>query len=52
MMLDFFLPDYDISIEYQGRQHFMSVEKFGGEEGFKDTRIRNTLKRNNVKNIT
>lgn len=45
MTLDFYLPDYDISIECQGRQHFMPVEKFGGEEGFKDTQIRDTLKK-------
>jgi hypothetical protein len=45
MTLDFYLPDYDISIECQGRQHFMPVEKFGGEGGFKDTQIRDTLKK-------
>lgn len=45
MTLDFYLPDYDISIECQGRQHFIPVEKFGGEEGFKDTQIRDTLKK-------
>ena len=46
MMLDFYLPDYDIGIECQGRQHFIPVEKFGGEEGFKDTQIRDALKKN------
>lgn len=44
MTLDFYLPDYDISIECQGRQHFIPVEKFGGAEGFKDTQYRDTLK--------
>ena len=45
MTLDFYLPDYDIGIECQGRQHFIPVEKFGGEEGFKDTQIRDALKK-------
>ena len=46
MTLDFYLPDYDIGIECQGRQHFIPVDKFGGEEGFKDTQIRDVLKKN------
>ena len=50
MTLDFYLPDYDISIECQGRQHFIPVEQFGGEEGFKDTQIRDTLKKNQCEN--
>jgi hypothetical protein len=32
--MDFYLPDYGISIECQGGQHFRRVEWFGGEEGF------------------
>lgn len=32
--LDFYLPDYNVSIECQGSQHFKSVEWFGGEDGF------------------
>jgi len=31
---DFFLPKYNILIEYQGRQHYQSVDFFGGEEEF------------------
>ena len=30
--LDFYLPEYNIAIECQGRQHFESVKHFGGEE--------------------
>ena len=30
--VDFYLPDYNIAIEFQGRQHFEPVEKFGGYE--------------------
>lgn len=32
---DFYLPDYNILIEYQGEQHERPVEHFGGEEQFK-----------------
>lgn len=27
--IDFFLPDYNIGIEYHGRQHFIPIPKFG-----------------------
>lgn len=29
---DFYIPQYNLLIEYQGEQHFESVEHFGGEE--------------------
>lgn len=32
--LDFYLPEHEIGIEYHGRQHFVPIKKFGGEEGF------------------
>lgn len=32
---DFYLPDYNILIEYQGQQHERPVDWFGGEEKFK-----------------
>ena len=35
--LDFFLPELNIAIEYQGRQHFEPVGKFGGEDEYKNT---------------
>ncbi|WP_226035579.1 hypothetical protein [Aquibacillus saliphilus] len=31
-------------IEYDGEQHFKSVEYFGGEEGFKETKTRDQIK--------
>jgi len=31
---DFYLPNYNICIEYQGKQHFQPVEHFGGKEYF------------------
>ena len=37
---DFYLPDLNICIEYDGEQHYKSVDYFGGEEGLK-LRIQN-----------
>ena len=31
---DFFLPDYNLVIEFDGIQHFEPIEIFGGQEGF------------------
>ena len=35
--LDFYLPDYNIAIECQGKQHFEEREFFGGLTAFTDT---------------
>ena len=32
---DFYLPKYNLLIEYQGKQHYAPIELFGGEEGLK-----------------
>ena len=45
MTLDFYLPDYDIGIECQGRQHFIPVDAFGGKMGFEDTVTRDKTKK-------
>lgn len=34
LRVDFYLPDYNIAIECQGRQHFISIDHFGGIDGF------------------
>lgn len=31
---DFYLPEYNVCIEYDGEQHFKSVKYFGGDEAF------------------
>lgn len=41
---DFYLPDYNILIEYDGIQHFEIIEYFGGLDGFIETKIRDTIK--------
>jgi hypothetical protein len=32
--IDFYLPEYKIGVEYQGRQHFGPISHFGGEESY------------------
>ena len=44
LYLDFYLPEYNIFIECQGRQHFLPVDAFGGEKGFESTKIRDKIK--------
>lgn len=53
---DFYIPEYNILIEYQGKQHKQPIEYFGGEEVFKrqkehDRRKREFAFRNNMKLI-
>ena len=31
---DFYLPDYNTCIEYQGEQHYRAIDYFGGEDEF------------------
>jgi len=44
LRFDFYLIDYNILIEYDGRQHFESVDLFGGDEEFKKRKINDTIK--------
>ena len=47
MRPDFYLPDYNSIIEFDGLQHFEANEMFGGEEGFRERvemdRLKNQL---------
>lgn len=43
---DFYLPEYNLLIEYQGEQHECPVEHFGGEEQFKIQQEHDKRKRN------
>lgn len=50
---DFYLPKYNLLIEYQGEQHDRPIEYFGGEEQFKiqkehDNRKRKYAMKNNM----
>lgn len=41
---DFYLPDYNLIIEYDGEQHFKPIEIFGGVERFEKTQELDALK--------
>jgi very-short-patch-repair endonuclease len=41
---DFYLPNENIVIEYNGLQHYDAVEVFGGESALKSTRRRDLIK--------
>lgn len=41
---DFYLPDLNICIEFQGIQHYQAVEMFGGAQGFIGCQIRDKIK--------
>lgn len=43
--LDIYIPSIKLAIEYQGKQHFEPIEIFDGEEGFKNTQIRDRKKK-------
>lgn len=42
---DFYLPDYNLLIEYQGKQHKQPIEYFGGEETFRRQKEHDRRKR-------
>lgn len=51
---DFYLPQYQIAIEYDGEQHFKAIEPWGGEEQLINTQNRDEIKNqycidNNIK---
>lgn len=53
---DFYLPKYNILIEYDGEQHYKMFDYFGGFDKFVNTKIRDTIKneyckKNNIKLI-
>jgi very-short-patch-repair endonuclease len=41
---DFYLPEFNTVIEYDGRQHFKPIEKRGGEESYKRIQINDEIK--------
>ena len=44
LFLDFYLPDYRVAIECQGKQHFVPIDLFGGEEFFEKALERDRIK--------
>lgn len=45
LRFDFYLPDYNLCIEYQGEQHYGPVEVFGGEDEFQIRLTHDEMKR-------
>jgi very-short-patch-repair endonuclease len=43
---DFYLPNYNLCIEYDGIQHFLPIEYFGGDKKLKKTKINDDIKTN------
>lgn len=41
---DFYLPDYNTCIEYDGVQHFEVIDFFGGEDAFKKRQYNDSIK--------
>lgn len=44
LRLDFYLPEYNIAIEVQGKQHYFPIEYYGGIEDFKLRQLRDRIK--------
>lgn len=42
---DFYLPEYNTCIEYQGRQHFEPISNWGGVDGLKKIQKRDKIKK-------
>ena len=56
ILVDFYLPTFNTFIEYNGRQHYIAMDYFGGELKFqkqihRDNFLRNYCKDNNIKLI-
>lgn len=47
---DFYLPDCNTVIEYQGEQHYRPIDYFGGQENFENQILRDNIKREYCKN--
>jgi predicted nucleic acid-binding Zn-ribbon protein len=43
---DFYLPELNVCIEYDGIQHFQPVEIFGGQTAFEECKMNDTIKTN------
>jgi len=44
LIFDFYLPDFNTCIEYDGQQHFESNQFFGGDERLKDQKRKDKIK--------
>jgi hypothetical protein len=44
LYFDFYLPEHNLCIEYDGEQHFKSIKHFGGEQSLNKIKIRDKIK--------
>lgn len=44
LIFDFYLPDYNVCIEFNGIQHYFVVDIFGGEESLESNKKRDKIK--------
>lgn len=49
LRFDFYLVDFNVCIEFQGKQHFVSVDYMGGKNDFHMRKIRDNIKRDYCK---
>lgn len=54
LIFDFYIPNENTCIEFDGRQHFEPIQFFGGQESFESLRMRDEIKneycsKNNIK---
>ena len=47
---DFYIPDYNLLIEFDGEQHYRPVDWFGGLEALKDNKRRDKIKNDYAEN--
>lgn len=50
LQFDFYLPEFNVCIEYDGKQHYKPIDWFGGEENFKKQQLRDEIKEDYCKN--
>jgi hypothetical protein len=50
LRFDFYLPDHNILIEFDGIQHFKSIDYFGGNKTYVETKIKDDIKNKYAKN--
>ena len=46
LLFDFYLPEYNTCIEFDGMQHYIMIEKFGGEERLEYIKNNDNIKNN------
>jgi hypothetical protein len=44
LYFDFYLPNYNLCVEYNGKQHYEMIEFFGGKQEFKNMKKRDKIK--------